>query len=106
VISPQLWYIFNLLHYPDKLICTFWVGGKGTVQNSPSGRHQVKPHCLEGCIRMHWGFTAGGKTTAAVPGSVHGLPGPTQMLENVSRGRYVSTAERRRKVSSCHNMCS
>jgi len=55
---------------------------------------------------MHWGFTAGGKTTAAVPGSVHGLPGPTQMLENVSRGRYVSTAERRRKVSSCHNMCS
>lgn len=106
MISLQLWYIFNLLHYSDKLICIFWVGGRGTEQKSPSRHHQVKPYYLGGCIRMHCGFTAWGKTTAAASGSVRGLPELRQMLENMSQGRYFLPTERRRKMSSFHNVCS
>lgn len=55
---------------------------------------------------MYCGFRARGKTTAAASGSACGLPGLRQMLDNMRRGRYVLPTERRRKMSSFHNMCS
>lgn len=97
--------ILNLLHYSDKLISNFWVGGRGTVQKSLSGQHRVKP-CSRGCTRMCCGFTARGKKTAAVSGSELGLPDLRQMLENMRPGRQILPTERRRRRSSFHNMCS
>lgn len=49
--------------------CNFWVGGRGTMQKSLSEHQQAQLNHFGAHIRVHWGFTAGRKASAAVLGS-------------------------------------